>query len=711
MWWVAALASSLALLLPAASLGSASAPGAWKTVSYRGYSVSVPRAWPVYDLAREPSVCVRFNRHAVYLGVPSTKQRCPAHAAGRSEAILLQPIGASAARSGGGPATPSLEGSATSFVTRAGRLRVIATWSSHRSVITRALHRRGLPASADLPQRPLLAAHASRPVARAAAAVYTGPGFDACSAPSSQAMSAWGSSPYRALGIYIGGVNAACSQSNLTSSWVGSESAAGWHMIPTYVGLQAPSNSCGCAAISPSQASAQGTAAAQDAVTDAQNLGLPPGSPIYDDMEYYSRTQSNTTAVMAFLSSWTTQLHAEGYLSGVYGNTDSVVADLMSVYGTSYPEPDDIWFANWNGQASTTDSAIPSTDWPNHQRLHQYRGGHNETYGGVTINIDSNYLDAATATGGATSAQAPPPPTLSVSPSASGVTVLSAGWSGPGLASWLVLAGTTPSALAPIASAAAGGGKTSITVRSSAPYYAVQAFAANGTWLASSSTVTAPSHILLFGRSVFVGAGNGTGGVPAGCYLPTPCHLVTTVSLGRRTLIRTGSESIASGGTGLLFFKLPNWALRLLDRARAGRLAVQVTVKDVTGPSATAPLNLIPFATRGRAPAHSVAPAPVVRPVGMTDFVFARGAGGILTGCSALYACPVSATLTVGRTTIASTRPELVNGEELGYVLFSLTSKGRQLLIHAPGNQLGANLVLRTGSSVSRARITLVQFS
>jgi peptidoglycan hydrolase-like protein with peptidoglycan-binding domain len=28
-----------------------------------------------------------------------------------------------------------------------------------------------------------------------------------------------------------------------------------------------------------------------------------------------------------------------------------------------------------------------------HARVHQYRGGHNETHGGVTINIDSNWLD------------------------------------------------------------------------------------------------------------------------------------------------------------------------------------------------------------------------------------------------------------------------------------------------------------------------------
>jgi hypothetical protein len=33
--------------------------------------------------------------------------------------------------------------------------------------------------------------------------------------------------------------------------------------------------------------------------------------------------------------------------------------------------------------------------WVNHQRLHQYKGDHNETWGGVTINIDSNFLDVA----------------------------------------------------------------------------------------------------------------------------------------------------------------------------------------------------------------------------------------------------------------------------------------------------------------------------
>ena len=104
------------------------------------------------------------------------------------------------------------------------------------------------------------AAHPARAkpnaVHRAGDPVYTGLGFDACATPSPTAMSAWGASPYRAVGVYVGGANEACAQPNLTSTWVAQESAAGWVPLPVYVGLQAPKNGCGCAAINPSQASA-----------------------------------------------------------------------------------------------------------------------------------------------------------------------------------------------------------------------------------------------------------------------------------------------------------------------------------------------------------------------------------------------------------------------------------------------------------------------
>ncbi|MGH2893040.1 MAG: glycoside hydrolase domain-containing protein, partial [Solirubrobacteraceae bacterium] len=73
------------LLLPAASL----AAPATRAVTFQGYRLVVPASWPVYRLATAPTTCVRFDRHAVYLGQPGANQNCPAQSAGRTEAILV----------------------------------------------------------------------------------------------------------------------------------------------------------------------------------------------------------------------------------------------------------------------------------------------------------------------------------------------------------------------------------------------------------------------------------------------------------------------------------------------------------------------------------------------------------------------------------------------------------------------------------------------
>lgn len=271
-------------------------------------------------------------------------------------------------------------------------------------------------------------ASASAVSATPAATPSTSLGFDACATPSQRAMSAWASSPYRSIGVYVGGVNRACSQPNLTTAWVGAQVAAGWQLIPTYVGLQSPTSGCtSCAKLSGGKATAQGEEAAADAVADAQSVGMGGGTPIYFDMEGYARTTSSTRATLAFLEAWTTKLHALGYVSGVYSSSASGIADLAAQIGTGYPEPDDIWIAEWNGRANTEAAFLPSYAWAPHRRLHQYRGGHNETYGGVTINIDNDYVD------GATFGNPPVPPPLSVSSvTVSGGTVsvtVTCGWS------------------------------------------------------------------------------------------------------------------------------------------------------------------------------------------------------------------------------------------------------------------------------------------
>jgi hypothetical protein len=336
------------LLRPAVAafllLGLLAAPAAARDVHFGGRTVDVPADWPVYRLADQPRMCVRLDRQAVYLGTPGSSQRCPAEAMGRRRAILIEPRSSSRPRA---------------------------------------------TASAVAPPTPV-----SSPEA------FTGLGFDACAAPSSRMMTNWAASPYRGIGVYIGGGNRACSQPNLTADWVSEQVAAGWHLIPTYVGLQATTSACSsCATVSSSltKAAAQGAEEAQAAVEDAAEIGMGPGSPIYFDMEAYTRTTSATSSTLTFLSAWTDQLHALGYVSGVYSSSASGIADLgRAVSSGTYTMPDHVWTANWNGQQNTLDPYLPSTAWALHQRIHQYRGGHNETYGLTTINIDNNYIDGAT---------------------------------------------------------------------------------------------------------------------------------------------------------------------------------------------------------------------------------------------------------------------------------------------------------------------------
>ncbi len=362
-------------------------------VRYHGLSVRVPRSWPVVDLSRDPHACVRFDRHALYLGTPGAEERCPAHAVGRTEALLIEPL---AGRQSAG-ALP--QENASNFAISPAGVEVTATWARAPGVVAQALGRRSLPSPPISSTRARAGTMMNR--AKRPGQVYTGLGFDRCSAPSRGDMSAWKTSPYRAIGIYIGGVNSACLQHNLTSTWVSREITAGWHPVPLYVGLQAPNNGCGCKAMSAkvAKAKAEGRAAAVGAVSEAQGLGIPAGNAIYNDMEGYPKSTKNTRAVLAFLSAWTSKLHADGYLSGVYSSANSGIHDLVKEYGSGYREPDDIWVADWNGKQNTQDPQVPKADWPNHQRLHQYKGGSTETYDKVTLNIDDDYLNGQTAAG------------------------------------------------------------------------------------------------------------------------------------------------------------------------------------------------------------------------------------------------------------------------------------------------------------------------
>jgi hypothetical protein len=229
--------------------------------------------------------------------------------------------------------------------------------------------------------------------------VYTGLGFDACTAPSASQMSAWLASPFRAVGIYIGGANRGCSQPNLTASWVSTVLTQGWKLIPIYVGLQAPCSTLNAAKIDPATATAQGAAAATDAMNRATALGIGAQRPLFFDMEAYNNSDAScVAAVRAFVSGWAGQLHQGSYLAGFYSSVASGIADQAAIAtNPAYNHLDVIWFAHWNDDPSVNEpnkAWLPDHLWADHQRIHQYRGGQPETFGGITINIDRNYVDA-----------------------------------------------------------------------------------------------------------------------------------------------------------------------------------------------------------------------------------------------------------------------------------------------------------------------------
>jgi Domain of unknown function (DUF1906) len=113
-------------------------------------------------------------------------------------------------------------------------------------------------------------------------------------------------------------------------------------------------------------------------------------------MEAYNSGDASCVAlVRQFVTFWVNELRARGYVAGYYSSSASGIRDeALIVNNPAYAHPDAIWFANWDGRGSVFgDPFFTDSVWVNHQRLHQYLGGHLESYGGVVLNIDSNFDD------------------------------------------------------------------------------------------------------------------------------------------------------------------------------------------------------------------------------------------------------------------------------------------------------------------------------
>jgi hypothetical protein len=392
-----AVALALALVAGVAAVVTISRPATadeTKTVSYRGYEVKVPSSWPVVDLAANPATCVRFDRPAVYLGRSTAQADCPAHLVGRSEGIVLEPLTT---------AEPSTPGLLRRAVPGAGVLATAYYVPGDEEAANDVLATGRVVSKSN-------SAQAVEPAAVAASVVasgtFKGNAFDTCAAPSQSTMDAW-LPAYKAVGIYISGGLRACQQPNLTPGWVSTNASKGWQFLLIDVGMQAPCTTYSSKMSTvPATALAQGKAAAANAVASAQALGFAQRSAIYSDIEAYPSTAACKASVLSYLSGWTQELNARGYVGGAYVAAGSGGVDLVSAYSsTAYTRPDNLWFAHWGATPVGTSRFIPATYWTNHQRVHQYQGNVKETNGGVEVNIDKNWVDLT----------APPPPVSSFS--------------------------------------------------------------------------------------------------------------------------------------------------------------------------------------------------------------------------------------------------------------------------------------------------------
>ena len=240
---------------------------------------------------------------------------------------------------------------------------------------------------------------------------FRGYGFDQCLAPTQRSMNRWlDHSPFLAVGIYVSGASRACRhQPNLTPTWVSTQLRKGWRLLPITLGPQAPCNprfprygKDHRISNDPGNhgrfgtARRQGVTEAGRAVAAARRLGISAGSTLWYDLEGFDQTNGRCrTASLAFLSGWTKGIHGLHYVSGVYSSAGSGIWALDQARRndpSAYQLPDRIWIARWDGRANTSTSYIRKDGWRPGGRMKQYVGGHNETWGGVTINIDRDFL-------------------------------------------------------------------------------------------------------------------------------------------------------------------------------------------------------------------------------------------------------------------------------------------------------------------------------
>jgi hypothetical protein len=209
----------------------------------------------------------------------------------------------------------------------------------------------------------------------------------------------WSNTPFVFWGLYLGGVNWCCHGGSPLSAGYISTITHGtyqhWSLAPIWVGPQDP-----CWPYSGDKFSTDTTDAYNSgwgtgywAHHEALSLGMGNNVPLTDDLEAFNTNdQSCVDAARAFVHGW------DDYVtySGIYGSVGSPCpggSDLPT-YGSIYHPPGHIWGAHWDGNPNTYDmGGCLGNLWTRGQRLKQYLGPHDETWHGLTMNVDSDSVD------------------------------------------------------------------------------------------------------------------------------------------------------------------------------------------------------------------------------------------------------------------------------------------------------------------------------
>jgi hypothetical protein len=175
----------------------------------------------------------------------------------------------------------------------------------------------------------------------------------------------------------------------------------GYDFLPIWSGRQNPCIAVDDYTYSKTVATAQLQAAeeAEAAIARAERVGFNPGAIIWYDMEQWEGEEC-LPAFKGFMNTWTKELHAANFKSGLYS---SPCSDVLNIVNSSYP-PDDVWLAEYSTGAKETPNlrsvynvnCVGQNAWPLH-RFHQWNGStaeepdrSYEEWGGVGAVVDED---------------------------------------------------------------------------------------------------------------------------------------------------------------------------------------------------------------------------------------------------------------------------------------------------------------------------------